>query len=250
MSPNPVEFGFVAALEREVSGIVRDWIVTRARMGNAERRIYSNNNQRAALICAGTGVDRAYAAAKALIEQCSPRVVISIGFAGSCVPRLHPGSVVVPATLLEAATGESFGCAFGGGGRLVTLDRVAGRAQKQEASARFGAMAVDMEAAGVATAAAECGRQFAAIKAISDGAEEDLEFLSRFVKPEGFESGRFIAHIALRPSLWTSVAALRRNSNLAATALASAVDECTNDWRTFSAKHGNAAATSSMKESD
>jgi len=241
MSANPFEFGFVAALEREVSGVVRGWSVTSARIENAERRIYYNYDQRAALICAGTGVDRAYTAAKALIEKCSPRVIISIGFAGSCAPHLHPGSVVVPATLSEAATGKTFGCAFGSG-RLVTLDRVAGRALKQEASARFGAMAVDMEAAGVAIAAAECGRGVVAIKAISDGAEEDLEFLSGFVKPEGFESGRFIAHIALRPGLWPSVAALNRNSKLAVTALASAVGECMKDWRSFSAKHRDAAA--------
>ncbi len=111
-----------------------------------------------------------------------------------------------------------------------------GRALKQEAAARFGALAVDMEAAGVAAAAAEYGREFAAIKAISDGAEEDLGFLSGFVKPEGFETGRFVAHIALRPGLWPSVAALNRNSKLAAKALEGAVGECMSDWRSFSAK--------------
>lgn len=235
MSANPVEFGFVAALEREVSGIVRGW--RRADM-QAARRIYRSGN--AALICAGTGVDRAYTAAKALIENCSPRVIISIGFAGSCVPELHPGLVVVPAALVEAATGKSFRCAFGAG-RLVTLDRVAGKGLKKCTAVRFGALAVDMEATGVAVAAAEFGREFAAIKAISDGAEEDLEFLSGFVKPEGFASGRFIAYIALRPGLWPSVAALKRNSTLAASALASAVGECMNDQRSFAAKHGAAA---------
>lgn len=246
VSTDLVEFGFVAALEREVSGLVRGWsatqnanqIANQVRSGEGSR-IY--RTQGAALICAGTGVERAYTAAKSLIENCSPRVVISIGFAGSCAPRLRPGSVVVPATLLEAGTGRTFGCTFGRG-RLVTLDRVAGRALKQEAATRFGALAVDMEASGVAAAAAEYGREFAAIKTISDGVEEDMEFLSGFVKPKGFESGRFIAHIALRPGLWRSVAALNRNSKLAVTALAGAVGECMNDWRSFSAKHSDAAA--------
>ena len=68
---------------------------------------------------------------------------------------------------------------------------MAGQAAKQEARARYGALAVEMEAAGVAAAAAEYGREFAAIKAISDGAEEDLDFLSGFVTPEGFATGRF-----------------------------------------------------------
>ncbi len=207
----------------------------------------STRSENAVLICAGTGVDRAYTATRALIEKCSPRVIISIGFAGSCVPNLHPGSVVVPANVLEAATGKSFRCAFGCG-QLVTLDRVAGKALKQDAFARFGALAVDMEAAGVAAAAAECRREFAAIKVISDDAEEDLEFLSRFVKPEGFETGRFIAHIALRPGLWPSVAALKRNSKLAAAALASAVSDCTSDWRSFFGQALRCCSTSLMRE--
>lgn len=239
MSTNSVEFGFVAALEREVSGIVRGWSRTNVEIAGAPLGIYRNQN--AALICAGTGVERAQTATKVLIEKCSPKVIISLGFAGSCVPHLHPGSIVVPSILLEANTGRRFHCAFGLG-QLVTLDRVAGRAVKQEAHASFGALAVDMEAAGVATAAAEYKRDFAAIKVISDGAEEDLGFLGSFVKPEGFETGRFIAHIALRPRLWPSVALLSRNSKLATTALEGAVGECMSDWRSFSAKHSDTAA--------
>jgi adenosylhomocysteine nucleosidase len=140
-----------------------------------------------------------------------------------------------------------FQCEFGHG-QLVTLDRVAGKALKQEAAARFGATVVDMEAAGVAAAAAECSRKFAAIKAVSDGAEEDLGFLSAFITPEGFETGRFVAHIALRPGLWPRVAALNRNSRLASTALASSVDECITDWRGFSAKHSPSATKVRLEE--
>ncbi len=239
MSPNPVEFGLVAALEREVSGLVRAWNSTDVRIEDRWQRIYSTRST--ALICAGTGVERAYAATKTLVENCSPKFIISIGFAGSCVLQLRPGSVVAPATLLEASTGKSFHCVFGGG-KLVTLDCVADRALKQEVSARFGAIAVDMEAVGVAAAASESKREFAAIKVISDGADEDLGFLSDFVKPNGFETGRFVAHIALRPGLWPRVAALNRNSKLAAMALHGAVEECICDWRSFAAKHSDAAA--------
>jgi hypothetical protein len=118
---------------------------------------------------------------------------------------------------------------------------VAGKTLKQEASARFGALAVDMEAAGVAAAAAEHNRDFAAIKAISDGADEELGFLAGFIKPEGFDTGRFIAHVALRPELWSSVAALNRNSRLAAKALENAVGACISDCRSFAAKRSDAA---------
>jgi nucleoside phosphorylase len=239
MSTNQVKFGFVAAMEREVAGLVRDWSMTSGQLAHAPWAIY--RNQQAALACCGMGADRAYAAAKLLIEKFAPRVLISIGFAGSCVPDLHPGSVVVPENVVDAATGKVFPCVFGNG-QLVTLDRVAGKALKQQTAARFGAWAVDMEAAGVAAAAAESGAEFAAIKAISDGAGEDPGFLSSFVKPEGFQTGRFIAHIALRPGLWASVAALHRNSKLAAAALQNAVGECARDWRNFAASHAPAAA--------
>lgn len=239
MSAPRMEFGFVAALEREVSGLVRDWSRTKAQSADASWPIYCS--QQAALIAAGTGAERACAAAKLLIEKFAPRVLISIGFAGSCRPDLCPGAVLVPESLVEAATGRTFHCAFGQG-QLVTLDRVAGKALKQQAAAQFGAWAVDMEAAGVAAAAAGSGTEFAAIKVISDGAGEDLGFLSSFVQPGGFETGRFMAFIALRPSLWPAVAALRRNSKLAATALQYAAGDCMRDWPVFAARHASAAS--------
>ncbi len=235
---SPVQFGFVAALEREVAGLVRGWSVADARIGNRPGRIYYSGC--AALICAGTGVERGYAAAKELVEKFSPRVIISIGFAGSCAAELAPGTIVVPATLEEASTRKLFHCLFGSG-KVVTLDRVAGKAMKQEAALQFGALAVDMEGAGVASAAEEFAREFSAIKVISDGADEDLGFLADFVKADGFETGRFVAHIALRPYLWPAVAALQRNSKLASAALESAVAECLSDWRGFTAKYSSAA---------
>ncbi len=239
MSAPQVEFGFVAALEREVSGLVRDWSRTKAQSADASWPIYCN--QRAALILAGTGAERARTAAKLLIEKFAPRVLISIGFAGSCRPDLRPGELMVPESLVEASTGRTCHCAFGQG-QLVTLDRVAGKGLKQQAAARFGAWAVDMEAAGVAAAAAESSMDFAAIKAISDGSGEDLGFLSSFVRPDGFETGRFMAFIAMRPSLWPAVAALHGNSKLAATALQNAVGECMRDPGMFAARHAPAAS--------
>jgi nucleoside phosphorylase len=235
MSADTVEFGFVAALEREVSGLVRDWDSAKTRIEGVDRIIY--RKQGAALICAGTGVARAYAASRVLVEQCSPRVLVSIGFAGG-LGELCPGSVVVPATVVEAATGKSFATVFGVG-QLATLDQVAGKELKDSSRARFGAVAVDMEASGVAAAAVEWGKEFVAIKAISDGEDEDLGFLSDFVKPEGFETGRFVAHIATRPWLWKRVAALQANSELATASLKEAVVCCMSDWQEFSTSYSS-----------
>jgi adenosylhomocysteine nucleosidase len=236
MNGSGVEFVYVAALEREVASLVRGWTATSAHLGHTEGKIYYNYQQRAALICAGTGEERAYAAAMAFIEKCAPRFVVSIGFAGACVPELRPGSLMVPSKLVDAESGVEFPCAFGSG-TLVTLGKVAGKAAKQEAASRYGALAVEMEAIGVAAAAANYGKEFVAIKAISDGVEDDMDFLSGFLTPEGFGMARFVAHIALRPALWGRVAALERQSKLATAALASAAAECNTDWRAFAAKY-------------
>jgi nucleoside phosphorylase len=218
-----VQIGFVAALEREIGGAVRGWQRGKMRVGGREQRIYTSSQQQAVLICAGTGRERAYAAAQALIEEFSPRVLVSVGFAGSCVSELAAGAVVVASRVVEASSGREFACAGQGTGTVVTLDSLAGRAEKQQARERFGAVAVEMEAAGVADASAGHGREFAAIKAISDGAGEEMEFLSGFVTPEGFAVGRFVAYVALRPALWPRVAELGRNSRLAAGGLEGAV---------------------------
>ena len=60
MSGLGVEFGYVAALEREVARVVRGWTATTARIGSIERKIFYNYRQQAALICGGTGEGRAY----------------------------------------------------------------------------------------------------------------------------------------------------------------------------------------------
>lgn len=242
MSGLGVEFGYVAALEREVASVVKGWTVTTTRMGSLERKVYYNYRERSALICAGTGEGRAYAFTKAFIEKCMPRVVVSIGFAGACVPELRPGALVVPSKLVDAVSGKEFPCAFGSG-TLVTLGQLAGKSAKEEAAARYGALAVEMEATGVASAAADYGREFVAIKAISDGAEDEMDFLSGFLTPEGFGTARFMAHIALHPELWGRVAALERHSKLATASLKSAVEECNKDWQAFAAKHSEAKSS-------
>ena len=245
------ELGIVAALEREVRGIVRNWRVTKLEGAAGEQRVYEGGN--AVLLCAGTGITRAYAGAQLLVEKYSPKMLVSMGFAGACSSDpgsqgLRSGAIFVPGEVIESATGKKFVTAFGRG-KLVTLDKVAGKGLKQCSAARYGASAVDMEAAGVAAVASGHGLGFVAIKAISDGAEDDLGFLSGFVTPEGFQTGRFVAHIAVRPWLWKSVAQLGRNSQLAAKALEEAVRACTEDWKSYAARFSSLAAQVEERES-
>ena len=235
-----VQIALVAALEREVAGIVRGWQWEKITVADTARKLYYSEN--AVLICAGTGAARANIAAKKLLQQYHPKLLISIGFAGSCVRQLSPGDVVVPSRVVESATNREF-ATICGQGTLVTLDRVAGARLKQTTATRYDAQVVDMEAAGVASAAAgaveltgtKC--DFAAIKVISDGAGEEMDFLAEFITPEGFATARFVAYIALRPALWKKVKQLQQNSQRAAAALEVAVGEAVTDWTGFASRH-------------
>lgn len=232
------EFAIVAALPREISEIVHGWRVVR-RNGSP---VYLS--ERAVLAYGGTGQARAAAAARRLIENYSPKVVISLGFAGACEPALAPGSLFVPAEVRSAATGRRFACATGSG-VLVSADQVASRGLKQRLHGQYQAAAVDMEAAGVAAVAAEHGLQFAAIKAISDGGEADLDFLDAFTTPEVFRTGRFVAYLLWHPRLWSRVAALAQASQQATKAMAVAANEAWGDWQGFREKHSKSSVSHS-----
>lgn len=230
MSSRSLDFALVAALEREAVGIVRGW---RRRMADGLPLFECGN---AALVCAGTGVRQARQAAQVLLDAYSPKLLISIGFVGSCDPAYPPGSVLVPARVVDSATGQTVHTAFGRG-CLVTLDRVAGLELKRCSAARYGAQAVDMEAFGVAEAAEGSGSEFLAIKAVSDGVDDDLGFLAPFIRPDGFAIAPFLMHILFRPGLWPKVSQLQRGSKLAATALAGAVNFCLKDCPSFAAEY-------------
>jgi hypothetical protein len=78
-----------------------------------------------------------------------------------------------------------------------------------------------MEAAAVAEIAQAHGCRFAAVKAISDDAATEMDFVGRFVEPSGFRTGAFLAYVAPRPRLWSAVRQLRINSERASSNLSS-----------------------------
>jgi adenosylhomocysteine nucleosidase len=107
---------------------------------------------------------------------------------------------------------------------VVTTDAIAGVHEKERLLRIYGAAAVDMEAAAVARLAREHDLGFAAIKAISDAADFEVEGLSRFATADGqFREGAFALHAVLRPAMWGKVIALGRNSSKALGALTNAL---------------------------
>ena len=207
------EVAIVAAMEREVAPLIRDWTMI---LGHS-RRVYEKGG--VILIAGGIGPKCASEAADAVLGFRQPSVILSVGLAGALDSALSVGTVVVPTKVLRQDTEQAF-TIEGGEGTLLTATTTADASQKREMAARFAAQVVDMEAAGVAEVARRRGVKFAAVKAVSDELDFPLPPLGRFVDAEGrFRTGRFVAHSVMRPRMWPVLSELRRNATRATEAL-------------------------------
>ncbi len=156
------------------------------------------------LVQAGIGRDRSRSALLAISSRIRVRAAWSLGFAGGLTDVLHPGDIVCPAVVLQddGLGGRSMdpapahapirqALAASGirvdAGALLTVDlALRTPSTKGAAYRRTGAVAVDMEAAGVAEGARSLGIPWLAIKAVVDGVGEPLpECLAACTKPTG-----------------------------------------------------------------
>jgi adenosylhomocysteine nucleosidase len=198
----PVDGSLALKAPAEAAGAVSD-----------PRRLYRYKD--AMVVCSGPGYENAALAAQQAIEAYSPKMVISVGFAGALVPEMKVGDIFIPRHIISESNGSDF-TAPRGQGVLVTAETVAGEEHKRALFTRFQAQAVDMEAAAVAAVAAAQHCEFFALKVISDTLNSGVDFVTAFVRPEGFRVGAFLAHVSVRPWLWPEVRALQRNSARAA----------------------------------
>jgi adenosylhomocysteine nucleosidase len=217
-----VQLAIIAALEREIQPLVRNW--QRTQVVHDGRSFTCYRHEELLVLAGGIGCEAAKRAARAMVARHRPRMLVSAGFAGALILSLKVGSVIVPNVIVDGATGAEYRCNLGegvlGGGILVSAGQVAGSASKTELVKRFHALAVDMEAAGVAEVAREEQIGFRCVKAISDESDFPMPPVNRFIDGQGtFETARFARWLALRPAIWPSAIALARNSNRAAQAL-------------------------------
>ena len=211
------KLAIVAALEREVLPLVRNWRVSDREHAGHHFRFYENANGVA--VCGGIGAAAARRATEAVIAAYAPELVYSAGFAGALDPGLKIGEIVVPKHVINFGDGSSLDTGRGEG-VVVTFTSVASPEQKRKLHASFGACAVDMEAAAVALAAQARGVGFAAVKAISDVADFSMPPMDAFISPDGsFRTGKFAWFVTMRPWLWTTALRLARNSTRASHAL-------------------------------
>ncbi len=207
----------VAALEREVRPLVKDWRVSDKEVAGRRFRFFEKDDL--VLVCGGIGAEAARRAAEAAIANYAPKLVYSAGFAGALVPGLKVADIVQPRRVVNAGDGSSVNLDRGEG-VLVSFGSVASPAQKARLRDSFAAQAVDMEAAAVGRAAEARGVGFAVVKVVSDEFDFTFPSMERFVDSNGqFLERRFAWFAAFRPWLWPQVGRLARNSSRASRAL-------------------------------
>ena len=221
--PEGCRIGIVAALEREVRPLIKDWPVSRREYSGRPYKFFAK--QDLVVVCGGIGSEAARRAAEAVISLYHPVLLVSAGFAGALDPALRAGHVLSPRLVIDAADGSRTD-AGGSDGVLLTFGTVADAGQKARLAKAYGVQAVDMEAAAVARAAQARGVKFAACKVISDAADSQLPPMARFVGKDGtFHYIKFLIFVAVRPWLWVSVVKLARDSAIAADILSETLAE-------------------------
>jgi adenosylhomocysteine nucleosidase len=215
-----VAVAVITALERELQPWVGGWKqVVLSQDGGSGLKGYEKDSIIA--VAGGIGCARSEEAARTVVRKYQPQVLISAGLAGALVRSLKVGNVITPNVIVDAASGTEYRSASGaeivGGGILVSAGEIA---ESEEARAglveRFHALAVDMEAAGVARVAQQEQIAFRCVKAISDEADFKMPPLNNFMDAEGdFRTGKFVGWVSVRPWHWGRTIALARHTKRA-----------------------------------
>jgi len=211
------EIAIIAALEREIDPLLKSWRNTDQEYSGKRLRFYSGEN--CVAVCGGIGPVAGRRAAEAAVALYRPNMLVSVGFAGALESNLRVGEVLELRWVIDASDGSRSDTGFGDG-TLVSFSAVAGKEQKQKLANSYGARVVDMEAAAVAKSAQAHGLEFRAIKVVSDEIGFPIPPMENFITNDGlFRSGRFAAHVVIRPWMWAAAIRLGRNSSKAGAAL-------------------------------
>ena len=212
----------VAALEREVRPLVKDWRADEKEHEGRHFRFFVNGEF--VLVCGGIGAEAARRAAEAVIAIYEPAIVYSAGFAGALDPSLKVGEILRPERVVNASDGSSvrywtaeMACwSRSGPWPAPRRKRICGNLLERKLSTwkqrqwRGPQMRAELP--------------FEAVKAISDESDFDFPRRNDSSTPEGkFSEWRFALFVALRPWMWPSVFALARNSKRASRALCTAL---------------------------
>ena len=167
------------------------------------------------------------AAMVAELSSSKLEAVVSTGFCGALDPALTESRIVVGSDIRCPETGETFTCAPVASelpfttGPVLSQNCIANNTAQKHALLSHGAIAVDMEASGVAARAKRAGLPFACIKVVSDRADESFPFdLNGMRTPEGrIARGKIVLHTLGHPRDLPALLKWRRRTEGAARVL-------------------------------
>lgn len=160
--------------------------------------------------------------------------VVSTGFCGALDPSLREGQIVIATEVLDLDANASFECGTVNAevpfasGVLISQDRVANNATEKQHLRQRDAVAIDMEAGGVAARAKRAGLPFYSIKVVSDRAEESFPFdLNRMRTPEGrIRRVKIVIHALTHPKSLPELLHWKRRSKAVAKSLGDFLVSC------------------------
>ena len=220
----PLEFSGILGRARNARGVSAgaDWART-LRLGEDEWLLVAN----------GAGPSRARIAVEAALAGFRADGLVSTGFCGSLAPELGLGEIIVatevtgdagslPAALPASSKPHHRGV-------VRTIDHIAQTAEEKRKLWATGAVAVEMEAAAVASQAVRNGLPFYCVKAVTDLAGEDLaNDLNGALRDDGhFDTIRILGSTLRQPLVrMPELFRLRKRSVRAARALGEFFADC------------------------
>jgi adenosylhomocysteine nucleosidase len=189
----------------------------------------------ALLAANGVGAERAAAAVDAALEAFDAEAVVSAGFCGALDPALAVADIVAGTCILTWRTLQRAALAVvpaGGAvhcGTICSLDHVARTAAEKRMLFTAGAIAVEMEAAGVAQRAQERGLPCYCIRTVTDLAGETManDFNAALRSDGHFDTMKLLGKLFGSP--WDrlpELVRLRRRCALASHTLGDFIADC------------------------
>jgi len=242
--------GLIAAMPEEVRPLIRGvGPVTREKLAGFNVYRFRASGKKIVLIESGIGVTRAAQATRALIDGAAPEVLLNFGLGGAVLPGPSVGDIVVADRLLffkerlfanqaglSTALTDELAATLEGKfpgtgyrthpGTFITTGEIVGKGMLAGLLPAGTANPVlEMETTGVARVASEWKIPLVAVRAISDGTDEELDFsIADFTDREmRIRVWKVLWALARKPRIIPQLVRLERNCRLAGGNLATAV---------------------------
>ncbi|MGZ5504657.1 MAG: phosphorylase family protein [Chthoniobacterales bacterium] len=204
------------ALPNESSGFVR--LIANGRLHGHEVRVLHT----------GVGERAVRTRVAGFLEENSPRLLISSGFAGGLTNEVKVGDLLLAENFSDTQLLESVR-PLGTVGRLQTTSAIADSSETRADLARSsGASAVDMETAVIADACAERQIPMLSLRAISDTPDAPFSIPARVLfnlEKQRTDFGVLFRHLVRHPGDIVRLIAIARQAKKARRALTSALDQ-------------------------